>query len=385
MNKKYEKLFESVQLPNGRVLENRFVMAPMVVEGSSYEGDVQEDDLKYFARRSKSAGTLIAGAANVGPLGNAFGYGLSNKSDDQLEGLTQLATTMKADGATAIAQIFHPGREAKYSYKDEGKVYGPSDANYSFLPYPVTGLTAVQVEEFIGYFKDATRRSIAAGFDGVEIHGANHYLIQQFFSEISNTRTDQWGGSLEKRAAFPKAILKAVKEVVKDSGRIDFIIGYRISPEEIHGDNVGYTADEALYLIEELTNIGLDYIHTAQWGPEAYKTTSKRGQHQGQVINALVKDVIAGKAVLIGAGDVTSPDKALDALNYVDLVAMASAIIVEPDFVEKLKNGHEADINFDVAGRVEDLALPANFYLQAPPLKASGSIPAESIALLETK
>ena len=95
----------------------------------------------------------------------------------------------------------------------------------------------------------------------VEIHGANHYLIQQFFSTLSNHRTDDWGGSLEKRMAFPLAVVKEVKRVVAEEGPKDFIIGYRISPEEIHGDAIGYTYNESTQLIAQVVKQELDYIH----------------------------------------------------------------------------------------------------------------------------
>ena len=152
-----------------------------------------------------------------------------------------------------MLQIFHPGRQAKYSYQDEEKVYGPSTKDFVFLDYPVTGMTNEEVYEFVQYFSDATKRAIEAGFDGVEVHGANHYLIQQFFSELSNEREDEWGGNREKRAAFPLAVVKAVQEVANEYAKDDFIIGYRISPEEIHGEIVGYNFDDALYLIDHIS------------------------------------------------------------------------------------------------------------------------------------
>lgn len=382
MNNKYKPLLESVSLNRGQELSNRFAMSPMVAAGSTYEGNVQDDDVQYFLRRANTAGTLITGAANVGPYGNAFGYGLSANTDEQIPGLKQLAKAMKSKGNKAVLQIFHPGRQAKYSYQDEGVVYGPSTKQFEFLDYPVTGLTSEEVSNYVDLFAQATRRAIEAGFDGVEIHGANHYLIQQFFSSLSNERDDEWGGDLARRAAFAIAIVKAAQEQAKAKGRPDFIIGYRISPEEIHGETVGYDLDESLYLIDQVVQLGVDYIHTSQFGPSAYKATVKRGNHQGEVVNQVIHQLIDGRTLMMVAGDITSADKALDALNYADLLAMGTLAIVEPDFVEKLQTGQEDQMNLTFEGRIADLALPQRFHMMANTLRNNGAIDSESIDFL---
>ncbi|UUX35350.1 oxidoreductase [Fundicoccus culcitae] len=98
MSNKYHRLFEAPAFPNGVTLDSRFVMSPMVIDGSSYEGDVQADDLRFFERRAQTAAMLITGATTVSEYGNAFGYGLGNYRDDQLEGLTRLAEAMKSKG-----------------------------------------------------------------------------------------------------------------------------------------------------------------------------------------------------------------------------------------------------------------------------------------------
>lgn len=103
--------------------------------------------------------------------------------------------------------------------------------------------------------------AIQAGFDGVEIHGANGYLLQQFYSGASNRRTDKWGGAREKRMRFPLAVLDAVLEARKESGRNDFIVGYRFSPEEPWDD--GLTMEDTLALIDELRKRNLDYLHVS--------------------------------------------------------------------------------------------------------------------------
>lgn len=385
IKEKFAPLFETITLNSGHCLDSRFSLAPMVIDGSSAEGYVQQDDLDFFDRRANTASLKISGATMVAPYSNAFGYGLGNIDDSYTEGLSLLAQSMKKGNAKAILQIYHSGREASVSYEKEGIAYGPSSKQFSFLSYPVTGMTATQVEETIEAFAQATKRAIDAGFDGVEIHGANHYLIQQFFSTLSNDRSDQWGGDLKKRAHFPLAIVKAVKESVAKYTSKPFIIGYRLSPEEIHDESIGYTFDDSLYLIDKVADLGVDYIHISSFGPSGYKKKAQLGQFEGQIMNNVVKEKLNNRAALMVVGDITSPEKALDALNYGDIIALASAAVVEPDFKDKIEQRREEGISLDITRRVDDLKLPKNFGLVASVLRFNQSIPPVSIDLLKDR
>jgi len=382
MNEKFNKLFETVKFPNGAAISSRFVMAPMVVNGSSYEGNVGEDDIKYFERRADSASLLISGATSVTPDGNAFGYGLGIYDDSQIEGWKKMAKAMKSKGNKALVQIYHPGYQAKFTYKDKGVIYAPSNLNLPFIPYPITAMSKDQVEEAIEQFVQAARRAIEAGFDGIEIHGANHYLIQQFFSKTSNTRIDEFGGRIENRAKFALEIVKRVKKYAKEHAKPDFIVGYRLSPEEIHGEEVGYTLDDTIYLVNEVVRLGIDYIHTSLWGNRAYASKAALGQCKGQSINKVIKSVIDERALLIGAGDITSADKMLEASEYVDLLAVASLILTDPDAKNKILSGKENEITLDVENRIEDLALPKNFPPMVVAMEGNGSVPQKTIDLL---
>lgn len=379
----FQSLLSELQFNNGTILNSKFVMAPMVAEGSSYEGYVGEDDLAYFNRRSKTASLLITGATAVADFGNAFGHGLASLDDTYLPGLTQLATTMKQDGAKAVLQLFHPGRQARYSFQDKGLAYGPSNAQFSFLDYPTTALSNEQITTMIQSFADATSRAIKAGFDGVEIHGANHYLIQQFFSTLSNTRTDEWGGTLEKRAKFALDIVKSIKKVIVEEATTPFILGYRISPEEVHGEDMGYTLDDSLYLIDEIAALGVDYLHISLGGPNGYAMKARAGSHLDEPINKVIHNTIANRAKQIVVGDITSPEKALDALNYGDLVALASVAIVEPDFKEKISQNKVESIDLETLPDLDNLKIPKHFGTVAGVLATNQSIPEKVVTQLK--
>jgi len=382
MNNKYTDLFKEYTFNNGQTINTRFALAPMINNGSTLAGYITEEDINYYTRRADVASLLISCATYVEVHGNSFGYGIGNYADDQLEGLTELAQAMKSKGNKAILQLYHPGREAKVTYETHGKVYGPSTMEFDFLDYPVTGLTEEQVEKMIENFVAATDRAIEAGFDGVEIHGANHYLIQQFFSKTSNKRDDKWGGKLENRARFGLEIVKRIQERIKEHKKDNFILGYRISPEEIHGGNIGYTLDDSLYLIDKLADLGIDYIHSSKWGEEAYKAPAEMGKYKGESTNKVIYDLIRDRTALVVVGDILTPEAAVDALNYGDIVALGSAVLFDPEFKNKIAEGKENEINFDVTDRYEDLALPKHFPIMIAAVNASGEIPKSTFEVL---
>lgn len=375
MKKEFEKLFEPVQFKSGIKINSRFVMSPMVVEGSTYEGYVGEEDLSYFERRANVSDLLISGATSIAKDANAFGYGLTNADESYLEGMKKLAATMKKNGAKAITQLFHPGYAAKYSYQENKNVYAPSAIPFSFLDYPTTELSEAEVEQLVRGFGEAALRAIHAGFDGIEIHGANHYLIQQFFSKTSNKRSDKWGGSLENRARFALAIVDEIQHVIRENAERPFVLGYRLSPEEIHEETVGYTLDDTLYLIKQLNERELDYVHLSLFGPSGYRSKAVLGNRTGEVIARVVKENLNNATRLIVVGDITSADKALEAVKYADIAALASAVIVDPEFVEKIKVGAENTISLDITNRLEELKLPRNFYLVKSAMTSNKSIP----------
>ena len=352
VNETYRKLFEPVTLGNGVTLDNRLAMAPMLVFASHEDGSIAKDDFDYFTLRNDTGALIITGAAAVSEEGLGIISQLTVYDDAKVPGLTELAAIIKAKGNRAILQLHHAGREAYGAHELYGKVLAPSAIAFPFLPYVPEELTHDQILGIIDDYAQATRRAIEAGFDGVEIHGANHYLLQQFFSAYSNTRSDQWGGSFDKRMAFPLAVLEAVLTAAGQAGP-EFIVGYRISPEEVHGDNVGYTVDDAVQLISKVIDGGAHYIHVSTANYKVTPTTDNRNEP----LAATIHSGIAGRVPMLLAGNILNPDDALDALNYTDIVALGRAVLIDPDFVPKLRAGQPELIETSVAGRLDKLAL----------------------------
>lgn len=330
-----KKLSDKVTFKHGAVINNRMVQPPMLTN-NGLNGMVSEDTISYWKARANSAGLVISEYNYVSPAGGPAITWADNRTqlavyDDKfLPGLTKMAKTMKSGGNKALLQIAHTGREANYRAHLGLPVYAPDSANYPFLPYGVQAFTTEQVEQVVKDFGRATKRAIEAGFDGVEIHGANHYLIQQFFSRFSNHRQDKWGDY----EAFPLTVAKEVFKVVRKYAPQDFIIGYRISPEEINPGNVGYTWHESTKLINDLTNnFDFDYIHLSL--PD-YKAKPKDSD---KTFAALFKPVIGKETKLIIVGDVMSQETAEDALKYTDLVAAGRAQIIDANFAAKVVAG----------------------------------------------
>jgi 2,4-dienoyl-CoA reductase-like NADH-dependent reductase (Old Yellow Enzyme family) len=351
MSTAYDALLKPITLPNGAVLPSRTAMAPMVVMGANDDGTVSDLDVAYFDKRSGVAGLIITGAVYVNADGYGFDGQISASKDEDVEGLKKLAQAAKKDGNKVVAQLHHAGRESLY--EKLGRVVAPSAIEFPFLDYVPEEMTNEEIEKTIKDFGSAAKRVLAAGFDGVEVHGANHYLLQQFFSSYSNRRTDQWGGTLEKRMAFPLAVLKEVQRVVQDSGKKDFIVGYRITPEEIHGDNIGYRIDESLSLIEKIVREKVDYVHVSLFtGYSDAPHDSKKSYGE------IVKQQVDGRCPVIIVSNVSTADHALDALNHGDIAAIGRGALVEPEFTKKIREGSANKIRTSVDNNLTDLEIP---------------------------
>jgi len=342
-------LTDTVTLRHGAQLHNRIVQPPMQTFSGLKDGFASDETINHYKRRSQSAGMIITEFHYVSEEGGSQSdigqpEQMAAYSDDHLSSLTKLADTIKADGNKAILQIHHGGREAKLRGQNGQDVFGPSALDFDFLPYPVKGLSKDQIHQIIKDFGRATERAIEAGFDGVEIHGANHYLLQQFFSTLSNTRTDEYGGSLENRMRFALEVTDIVTKTAKEKGKEDFIVGYRLSPEEIHGEDTGYTYKESTQLIDKVSEYGLDYIHLSIFGKY-----SDGPADSDKSFGELFREVLDDQTKIVIIGTVLSEADAKDALNYADLVAAGRGILIDPDFGLKIDQGRGDEIVSEIS------------------------------------
>jgi 2,4-dienoyl-CoA reductase-like NADH-dependent reductase (Old Yellow Enzyme family) len=339
MKEKYQRLFESLQFNNGMELKNRLVMAPLTNLSSNEDGTVSDDEVNYYIRRSKGVGMVITACTYVTDNGKGFPGEFSATNDDMIPSLRRLAISIKEQGAKAVLQIFHGGRKCPAELVPNGDVVSASDY-WENSEQIARGLTEEEINEIIRGFGETTRRAIEAGFDGVEIHGANYYLIHQFFSAYTNKREDKWGGTLEKRMTFPLAVIDEVKQVVEKYANNDFIVGYRFSPEEEFEE--GITMDDTFYLIDALVEKELDYLHVSL---QDFWSKPRRGGDNKRTRIEQIQERINDKTVLIGVGSILTAEDALKAKQIgTPLLALGRSIIIEPDWVQKVQEGREETI-----------------------------------------
>lgn len=337
MTPKFQPLFQTYTLNNGVEIKNRLVVAPMTHFGSNEDGTLGEQERQFIGNRAQNMGMFILAATLVQDGGKAFHGQPEAIHESQLESLKETANIIKAQGAKAILQIHHGGKQAITELLNgKDKISASADE--------ATGTreaTAEEVRSLIDAFGNATDLAIRAGFDGVEIHGANNYLIQQFYSGHSNRRNDEWGGSREKRMRFPLAVVDAVLTEKSKHHTKDFIVGYRFSPEE--PEELGITMEDTFALIDALKALPLQYLHVSLW--DFYKK-ARRGADTNAYRIQLIHDRIGGKLPLIGVGNLYTPDEILNAFNHgwAEFIALGKTVMVNPDIATRILKGEEGNI-----------------------------------------
>jgi len=320
-------------------LNNRVAMAPLT--RCRAIGNVPNELMeKYYTQRA-SAGLLIS--EGVAPSANGMGYARQPGlfTPEQIEGWKHVTAGVHAVGGKIFAQLMHDGRVshpanmlvgakivAPSAIAAPGQMWTDSDG---LQDYPIPNvMTEDDIQQAITEFATAAKNAITGGFDGVELHGANGYLIEQFLNTASNQRTDRWGGSVENRIRFAVEVAKATVAAIGAEQ-----VGMRISPYGVFNGSVADADMDAMYerLIAELNLLGTIYIHvvdhSAMGAPEVSPT-----------LKASIRANFKGKYILSGGYDAARANADLDA-NHGDLVAFGRPFISNPDLVHKLQNGTE--------------------------------------------
>ena len=250
------RLFEKYVLNNKVEVPGRLVVAPLTIFSSNEDGTISEGESEYLKMRATGIGLYILGATATSVDGLTFQFQPRAINEKDIPSLSERAKIVKDQGALAINQIHHGGYLAKKEYS--GVDPGAPSAEIAKeilkakgeLKTEVKELTNEQIKKIIDSFAYATELSLKAGYDGVEIHGANNFIIQQFYSAYTNRRTDEWGGTEEKRMKFALEIIDACCKIREKYKKPEFIIGYRLSPEEPY--ETGLTMTETIKLIKVL-------------------------------------------------------------------------------------------------------------------------------------
>ena len=352
MNPKYATLFQTYTLNNGVTIKNRLVVAPMTHFGSQADGLISDQERTFLSNRAGDMGMFITAATLVQKDGKAFHGQPEATGEHCLDSLKETAQILQQQGAKAILQIHHGGSKAMDDLLDglDKISASASEAEHA------REATAKEVEALIASYAQAADLALRAGFDGVEIHGANTYLIQQFYSAQSNRRNDQWGGSLENRMRFPLAVIDAVIAVREKHQRDDFIIGYRFSPEE-PGDD-GLTMTETGALIDALVQRPLQYLHVSLW---EFDKKIRRGGDTAQTRMQFIHERINGKLPLIGVGNLFTADQILAAYEtgWAEFIALGKTVMINPHIATQIREGREDEIETQLdPTRADHYGLP---------------------------
>ena len=352
MNPKYAPLFQTYTLNNGVTIKNRLAVAPMTHFGSQTDGLISDQERTFLSNRAGDMGLFITAATLVQKDGKAFHGQPEATGEHCLDSLKETAQILRQQGTKAILQIHHGGSKAIDDLLD-GLDKISASANEA---EHAREATAEEVEVLIASYAQAADLALRAGFDGVEIHGANGYLIQQFYSAQSNRRNDQWGGSLENRMRFPLAVVDAVVAVREKHQRDDFIIGYRFSPEEPGED--GLTMTETGALIDALVQKPLQYLHVSLW---EFDKKIRRGGDTAQTRMQFIHERINGKLPLIGVGNLFTADQILAAYEtgWAEFIALGKTVMINPHIATQIREGREAEIETQLdPTRADHYGLP---------------------------
>ena len=358
------KFFKKYTLNNKVEVPSLLAAAPMTLFGSNPDGTINDEERNFYKQRATGIGLYIVGATCVSLEGLAFDNQPRAFDDKDLPSNKERVKIIKEQGALAINQIHHGGCLGLKRLSGVPVMAVSADVFNKELEKKgelkedtkAVEITEKDIKRIIDDFAKATEISIKAGYDGIEIHGANNYLLQQFYSGYYNKRTDEWGGSLEKRMKFPLAVVDACCKIRDKYNKPEFIIGYRLSPEEPFED--GITMTETLALVRELMKRPLQFIHVSQ---SKFFQEARRGEGSGTARLKLIHDELKGKMALIGVGGLLSYDdlnKALDS-GYADFIGVARALMLNKDLGILLKEGKGDKIRLEIdPEHPEDFNLP---------------------------
>jgi len=305
----------------GLALRNRIVMPPMQTGRATVKGAVTDRLIGFYVRRSAALGLLIVEHTYVSPSGKLSEKQLGIYDDKLIGGLEKLAGSVHALGTPVVVQITHAGGVAN-SKVIGGKPAGPSATGKT------RELTRSEIEALVEEFAVAADRAVKAGFDGVELHGAHGFLLNQFFSPLLNKRADEYGGSLENRMRFPLMVVEKVRERIR--GRL---LLYRLGADDLA--TRGTHVEDSAVFAAKLEQFGVDVVDVSggMCGSEPKQLRGVKGYFVPQASE--IKKAV--KVPVIGVGGITEAEYAdrLIREGKVDLVAVGRALWKDPKWAEK--------------------------------------------------
>ncbi|MFD3329750.1 alkene reductase [Streptomyces sp. NPDC058701] len=316
----------------GGVLPNRIALAPMTRSRAGEGGIATGLVAEYYTQRA-SAGLVITEGIQPSVVGQGYPFTPGLHSAEQVAAWRGVTDSVHAAGGRIFAQLMHAGRighpsllpdglvpVAPSAIAPEGQLFTAEGMQDFVTPHELTG---AEVRATIADFADAARNAVEAGFDGVELHGANGYLIHQFLAPGSNRRTDEWGGTVENRIRFAVETVKAVAAAIGAERT-----GLRVSPGNPF-NSISEPDPQPAYeaLVQEIDGLGLAYLHVMEHGPDARETT------------LALRKQFSGPLVLNPATEGPTDHRALALVEdgTADLVAFGALFLANPDLPDRLR------------------------------------------------
>ncbi len=331
-------------------LKNRVVLPPLTRQRAAQPGNIPTDLMATYYRQRASAGLLITEGTQIEPRGQGYAWTPGIHTDEQIAGWRKVTDAVHAEGGIIFAQLWHVGRVSHNALQPDGaapvapsaiqpqqaKAFIATGADTGVLVEPPVprALTTAEVKDVVALYAQAARNALEAGFDGVEIHAANGYLVNQFISQHANTRDDEYGGSLQNRLRFLREIVAAVGAVVGPQR-----LGVRFSPLFSGTDEervyIGLVEDDphATYVAaaQVLQDAGVGYLSIAEadWdnAPELPAT-----------FRQALRTTFSGRIMYAGRYTAERGDALLKA-NLADLIAFGRPFIANPDLPARIVNG----------------------------------------------
>ncbi|UWG98211.1 NADH:flavin oxidoreductase [Dehalobacter sp. DCM] len=331
------ELFSSLQI-KGLTLKNRLVMPPMALDNAAENGEITEEQIDHYTVRARpdnilntGIGLIIVEHTFIHPKGKSHVRQLGIDDDAKISGLKYMTEAVHQEGVPLGIQITHAGARA---------LYNPVAPSAEFCPHiirnkPMTDpndppheLTVAEISDIIQYFADAARRAKKAGFDLIEIHGAHGYLLNQFYSPLTNKRTDNYGGSLVNRMRFPCEVISAVREAVGS----DMPVFYRLGADDrLPG---GTTIQDSIEAVPYFIKAGIDCLDLSggicgylKNGPEAFFAYMAEA----------LKPVVHIPVLVTGGIKTVQTAVELVKNDTTDLVGVGRAMLSDPDWARNAR------------------------------------------------
>lgn len=336
---KYPNLLSPIDIGSMH-MRSHALMSGMVSNFSTEDGIITDRDIAYFVARAKTGvGVQLVGASYITKQAKCYRYQVAIDRDECIAGLAKLTTAVHEAGGKMGIQLFHGGYQADPRYNGNQKILNSAD--FDGPTGKAHEMTIDEIKTAIKQFGDAARRAKEAGFDMVEVHGAHGYLVDSFYSPMLNTRTDEYGGSLDNRMRFPIEVLKEIRGQLGP----DFPISVRITADEFAGEN-GNTVKEACIFANRLADeAGVQIINVSVAPPAACSGPEYPEGFEVDISDEIRKSV-DGKCLIAVVNRIKHPALAeyILANKKADLITMGRAFFCDADYFSKIIAGWDDDI-----------------------------------------